>query len=182
MFRSIVVALTGAVMLTSPQALLAQGRGGGRGNGPPADRGQLAQEFRERLAAVMQKQLGLNEDQMRKMSEVNQKYDVKRRDLVRRDRDNRMQLRKALLDDPAPDQNRVAQLVKESIQIERERVDLTEHEQVDLSKFLSPVQRAKYLGFQDQMRRRVEQYRDRPGFAGDSTATGRGRGRRPPST
>jgi Spy/CpxP family protein refolding chaperone len=179
MRRFFALALTGGMLLSAPSALSAQGRGG-RGNGPPGERGQLAQEFRERLAAVMQKQLGLTDDQTKRMSEVNQKWDSRRRDLVRRDRANRMALRQQLLDNPSPDQDKVAQLVKESIQIERERVDLMEHEQADLAKFLTPVQRAKYLGIQDQMRRRVEQFRDRPGFANDSTGAARGRGRRPP--
>lgn len=179
MRRFMTLVLSSGLLLAAPHALAAQGRGG-RGNGPPGDRGQLAQEFRERLAALVQKQLGLSDDQMRRMSEVNQKWDARRRDLVRRDRANRMALRQQLLNNPSPDQNKVAQLVKESIQIERERVDLTEHEQADLAKFLTPVQRAKYLGIQDQMRRRVEQFRNRPGFGTDSTGAARGRGRRPP--
>jgi len=79
----------------------------------------------------------------------------------------------------------VNQLLRDMARIQRDRLDLLDNEQADLAKFLTPVQRAQYLGLQEQVRRRVEEVRDRPAFMNDSTAPPggfgmRGRGRRPP--
>ena len=189
--------LTGlmASLATTPLALPAQGGAGGgpRGGAPgrgrmmaPGDRAQLEQRFKERLAAVVQKRLGLNDDQTRRLSDVNQKYESKRMDIVSRERGTRIALRKELDDPSSANQDRVNQLLRDMARFQRDRLDLIDSEQADLSKFLTPVQRAQYLGLQEQVRRRVEEFRDHPAFMNDSTNADnrmgmRGRGRRPPT-
>ena len=158
----------------------------GRGRIPP-DRAQLDRRLREGLATVVQRNLGLNDDQMRQLSDVNQKYELRRRELNRRERDTRLAMRRELMGDSTstPNEERIAQLLQESSRIQRERLDLIDSEQNDLARFLTPSQRAKYLGIQEQMRRRIEEMRERPPFVDSGMGRGapgaaRGRGRRPP--
>jgi Spy/CpxP family protein refolding chaperone len=157
----------------------------GRGERMPPDRAQLDRRLREGLATVVQRQLALNDDQMRQLAEVNQRYEVRRRELVRRERETRIAMRRELMGQAAPNEDRVAQLLGESSRIQRERLELIESEQSDLARFLTPSQRAKYLGIQEQMRRRIEEMRDRPPFMDSQgprqgAPPARGRGRRPP--
>jgi Spy/CpxP family protein refolding chaperone len=156
----------------------------GRARIPP-DRAQLDRRLREGLATVVQRNLGLNDDQMRQLSDVNQKHELRRRELNRRERDTRLAMRRELMGDSTPNEERIAQLLQESSRIQRERLDLIDSEQNDLARFLTPSQRAKYLGIQEQMRRRIEEMRERPPFVDSgmgrgAAGPGRGRGRRPP--
>jgi len=48
------------------------------------------------------------------------------------------------------------------IEVQRARVLLLETEQQELTAFLTPLQRAKYLGIEEQMRMRAEQVQGRP--------------------
>ncbi len=181
MRRLILASLVTAIAAALPHPAAAQR---GRGQAPP-DRVALEQRFRDRLASVVQKQVGLSDDEMRRLAEVNQKYEPLRLNLVRRERQARMALRKELMESGAPSEDRVAQQLQELARIQHERLDVTDNEQADLARFLTPSQRAKYLGLQEQTRRRIEQFRDRPGFVDDSLggrpgAPGRGR-KRPPA-
>jgi periplasmic protein CpxP/Spy len=182
MRRMLTAGLASLLAVAAPLVLTAQ-VGGRRERVPPQDRAALDQRFQQRLATFMQKQLGLNDEQTRRMSEVNQKYEARRMDLVRRERDARVAMRKQLMDSTgvAPNEDRVAQLLQDLGRMQHERLDLNDAEQADLAKFLTPSQRAKYLGIQEQMRRRIEQFRDRPQWM-DDPAQGpglRGRGMNP---
>lgn len=146
-----------------------------QGRGRP-DRAQLEQRFRERLAALVRERLQLNDEQMRQLSAVNQRYDAQRRELLRREFQLRRELRSQLIGRDNPSEREVARLLSEHLRIQRERVALLEAEQADLAKFLSAVQRAQYLGIQEQVRRELERRRPPPPLSGDSD----GRGRRPP--
>ena len=150
-----------------------------QGGGGRMDRAQLEQRFRQRLANLLRTQLGLNDDQMRQLSEVNQRIDVQRRELNRREMMTRRTLRAEVLKHDSADGGRVEELMKEQFKIERERIDLTEAEQRDLSKFLTPVQRARYLGVQEQIRREMDQIRGR-GMQPMGEPPAGVRGRRPP--
>ena len=187
MRRILLASLLATSALLAPLSVSAQGaRGRVPGNRLPPDRAEVEQRFKQRLASVVQKQLGLNDDQMRRLADVNQKYETKRMDLLRRDRETRIAIRRELYDSTVTtNEEHVNQLLKDWRRIERERFDLVDAEQADLSTFLSPSQRAKYLGIQEQMRRRIEEFRDNPQFMdnpGQGPGPGRGRGmnRRPP--
>lgn len=165
--------LRGAVLvllaLAWPMGVEAQQRGG---RGRP-DRAQLEQRFRERLAAVVRERLQLTDDQMRQLSEVNQRYDSQRRELFRREMQLRRDLRAQLIGRDNPSEEEVGRLLSEHLRIQRERITLLEAEQADLSRFLTAVQRARYLGIQEQVRREVDRRR--------SSADPDDRGRRPPN-
>src|SRR5687768_15844351 len=133
-----------------------------RGGGRP-DRAQLEQNVRMRLANLLRTELGLNDEGMRQLSEVNQRFDRQRREVNRREMLTRRASRDEVLKGDSADGGKLEQLMAEQFKLERERIDLTEAEQRELSKFLTPVQRARYLGVQEQVRRQMEQMRGRAG-------------------
>lgn len=138
-------------------------RGGRRPGGQQGqpDRQQLEQRLRERLANMLRTELGLNDAQMQQLSDVNQRFDVRRRELLQREFGNRRALRSEVMRGESADQSKIDGLIAEQFRIERERIDLTEAEQRDLGRFLTAVQRAKYMGIQENIRRELDQLRGR---------------------
>jgi hypothetical protein len=53
-------------------------------------------------------------------------------------------------------------LIERMLKVQRARVELLETEQQELASFLSPMQRAKYLGLEEQMRLRMQEVQGRP--------------------
>ena len=130
------------------------------------DQTPLARQFQQRLAEVVRRRLNLNDSQMRQLGQVNGRYERARMQLLRRERQARQGLRREMaVGDSAADQARVNEYIDETLRIQRERLDLTEREQRELSQFMTPMQRAKYFGIQDELRRRMEEMRQpgRPG-------------------
>jgi hypothetical protein len=128
----------------------------------PARRQVLEQRVRQRMAAVVQQRLGLNADQMRRLAEVNRDMEAQRRVLHQQERDVRIGLRAEVMRGDSANQERVARFVDQLIDVQRRRIELVSREQRTLAGFMTPVQRAKYLAMQDQLRRRVEEMRGRP--------------------
>ena len=158
----------------SPPQPPPQGSGGQQGGDVGPDRAALEQQVRARLGQMMKRRMGLTDAQMSKLQETNRKFDEKRRLLVDQERDVRMSLRDEMLN---PDSSRSAQvsgLLDRVVRVQRQRVDLLEQEQKELSGFLTPMQRAKYYGAEEQMRRRIQNMRQHQGQA-------RMQGPRPPS-
>jgi hypothetical protein len=128
----------------------------------PARREVLEQRVRQRMAAVVQQRLGLNADQMRRLGEVNRDIEAQRRLLHQQEREVRLGLRAEVMRGDSANQERVARFVDQLIEVQRRRIELVSREQRALAGFMTPVQRAKYLAMQDQLRRRVEEMRGRP--------------------
>lgn len=149
--RSAIVLLLAASLLAAPA--IAQGGG----------RGRLEQQVRERIGRVVQQQLGLTDAETQRLQGVNQRFEGQRRELVRQEREARLSLRSEVLRGDSADQKRTDALLGTLLDLQRKRLDLVEAEQRELARFLTPVQRAKYLALQDQMRRRVEEMRQRAG-------------------
>ncbi|HET7586271.1 MAG TPA: hypothetical protein VFK13_15265 [Gemmatimonadaceae bacterium] len=122
---------------------------------PPA-RAQLEQQFRQRLALVMQRQLGLTDDQLKQVGDVSRKYEPERAALNARERSARVALRQEIAAGDRADQRRVDDLLQELFRVQRARLDVTEREQRDLARFLTPVQRVKFLTIQDRLRQQME--------------------------
>lgn len=183
--RSLKLGMLMALLVVSPLATSAAqrvDRGGARQGGVGrANREQLEMRVRLRLATLLKTQLGLTDEGMKQLSEVNQRFDRQRRDMNRREMMTRRSLFDEVLKLDSADTSRVSQLLTEQFKVERERIDLTEAEQRELSKFLSPVQRARYLGVQEQIRREMDQLRGR-GMQpmGDPPVGADPRRRRPP--
>lgn len=165
-----------SVMGTALQAQrVNQPPGGGRG------RAELEQRFRERFEGLLKERLSLTDQQLQQMRDVNQRLDGKRRELFAEERSVRREMRDVLKgSEDQASQDRVAQLMERAMRVQRARLDLVENEQRELAAFLTPMQRAKYLGLQEQLRRRAEEMRRRADGdtlddAGAGVAPGAGR-------
>lgn len=147
------------------------------------DRADLQRRFQERYAQIVRERVGLDNDQMSKLSELNGRYEGRRRDLFLRERDVRIGLRQELSGSTPPDEDRIKKLLDDQMRLQHERAQLFEEEQGELAKFMSPSQRARYFGLQDQMRRRVEELRGPPDDSVTFAPRDRRRSRRsPPDT
>ena len=98
---------------------------------------------------------------MRQLVPVNRRFEARRRQILLDERETRLALRGAVLDSAGADDARVSAQIDRLLQLERERIDLVQEEQRELSRFMTPVQRARYMALQEQVRRRVEQMRRR---------------------
>lgn len=136
------------------------GRGQGRMQEP---RAQLEDDVRREFARVVRERVGLSDEQMRKLGPLTRKYEVQRRQTQVDERNARIRLQAALLDDNPADSARVNQLVQQLLDIQKQRVAIAEAEQKELGTIMSAHQRARYLGLQEQVRRRLEQMRPAPG-------------------
>jgi hypothetical protein len=125
-----------------------------RGALPP--RQQLEQKLRTGMARVVKQRIGLTDDQMSRLRVANTRYDARRRDLVREERQRRKELRAQVLAGQTADQAQVATSLDALLQIQRQRIDLQIEEQRQLAEFMTPIQRARYAALQEQIRRRVE--------------------------
>lgn len=123
------------------------------------ERALLEQRVRERLAQVVRARVGLDDEQMRRLGATNERYEQRRRDLLARERRARMELRAEIGAGDRADQRHVAQLLDQLIDVQRQRISLVEEEQRELSAFMTPVQRAKYLAVQERVRRSMEEMR-----------------------
>jgi hypothetical protein len=63
--------------------------------------------------------------------------------------------------DATPDSAVVETAIRQLIAVQKRRVELMEAEQRELAGFMTPVQRARFMALQEQMRRRLEQRRMR---------------------
>ena len=149
-------------------ALLLVAAGDARGQrvtgqpGAPRDRAVLEQRFRERFEQLLRTRLALSDAQLAQLIDVNKRLDGKRRELFTEERTVRKEMREQLqAGDDQANQSRVAELMERAIHVQRQRLDLMETEQRELSAFLTPTQRARYMGMQEQLRRRADEMRRR---------------------
>lgn len=143
-------------------------------------RAGLERQVRQRIAVMVKERLQLTDAHAQQLQETEGRFDLRRRDLMQREQRLRRDLRQQLSPGVAADQQRVGSLLDQIMAVHRERVTITEQEQRDLARFLTPIQRAKYLGLQAELRNRIERMRQggrgaRPG------AAQRAPGRRPPA-
>ena len=143
---------------TALAALIVAGSAQAQGGPPRQNRPGLEQQLRQRVAEITRKRLQLDDTQMSKLQAVNARFAPQLAALVTQERQSRQQLRSQMTA-PAPDQGQVASLLDNLLRIQKQRIELMESEQKELSAFLTPVQRAKYLALQNEIRRRAEQLR-----------------------
>lgn len=149
-----------------------------------ADRGAMVRELHERLAATVKRELQLTDAQAEKLAATNVRIDERRRPLLQRERGLRTQLRRELQRRDSADQREVGTLLDGLIAVQRQRLELLEVEQRELSQFLTPVQRARFYSLQENWRRHVEEEaeRDRGAYPGNRGEKGAERGRPPAGT
>ena len=173
--------LAGTVYAGSVGAQPPRGGDDGRTRGAPArtaeERAQLERRFEERLAEVVQRELRTTPEQTQRLGAVSRQFEQQRRPLFQREMALRRELRQQL-GASSPDERRIDGAMRELLQLQRRRIDLIEAEQTALAAFLTPVQRARYLALQENLRHRVEQR----GRDGRTRAAAPGGGRPPMRT
>lgn len=142
-------------------------------------RATLERQVRQRIAVMVKQRLQLSAAQAQQLQESEGRFELRRRDLMQREQGLRRDLRQQLSPGVAADQPRVASLLDQIMAVHRDRVTMTEQEQRDLARFLTPIQRAKYLGLQGELRKRIEGMRQ-GGRGGRAGAVQRPSGRRLP--
>ena len=138
-----------------------------------ANRPALEQQFRERVASLAQQRIGLTDGQMTQLQQSNARFAPQLGLIAAQERETRRQLRMEMTA-TAPNQQRVSVLLDQSLQLQKQRIAIVEQEQKDLARFMTPVQRARYIALQQQFRRRAQE------LAGQNPAQrGLGKGARP---
>ncbi len=148
----------------------------------PAERDSLEQAVRQRVAKIMKEQLDLTDAQMTKLLESNRRFEGRRRALVEQERELRRDLRREMRAKDTTRNAAIGVLLDRMLVLQQERLDLLKAEQADLATFLTPLQRARHFGMEEQIRRRMNDMRDRRRRGDrddDDRRPDRGDGRRP---
>ncbi len=122
-----------------------------------ARRQQLEQQIRRGFWRVAKQRIGFSDDQMGQLERTSQKFDVRRRQLAQQEKAQRVALRSEILADSAANQATIASSLDRLHDLQRERLDMQSEEQQELATFMTPLQRAKYLALQEQVRRRLQE-------------------------
>jgi protein CpxP len=122
-----------------------------------ANRPALEQQFRERVAKLAQNRIGLSDAQMGQLQQSNARFGPQLNQLAAQEREVRRQLRLELTSGRDPNQQHVSDLLDKSLQLQKQRISIVEDEQKDLARFMTPVQRARYIALQQQFRRRTQE-------------------------
>lgn len=178
MSRSVVLRLlTTALMLAAglPADVHAQGtppREGMRQGSPrmsDQQREELEKRFTKRIDDLVAQRLRLSEEQQVKLRDVASRTEQARRVLRREEFALRTSLRDEMKAGDKASEAKVSDLLEQMPRLERRKLDLLEAEQRDLAKFLSPIQRARYFGLQDELRRGMQDLQRRRMGMDDST-------------
>lgn len=113
----------------------------------------------ERLARAIQQNLRLDDAQAAQLRSVSGRYAGRRQALVAQEREARRALRQELRQGDDADQARVGRALTALLDAQRRRVALLGDEQRDLSAFLTPVQRARFLALQERALRAAQRAR-----------------------
>lgn len=124
---------------------------------PATERDSLEARVRVRMGQMLKTQLGLSDEQVRRLQATNQRFAGPRRQLIGEERQVRGDLRRAL--ERGGDTTVVGGLLDRVLDLERRRLALAEEEQRELATFLTPVQRARLFGMEEQLRRRMMEMR-----------------------
>lgn len=136
------------------------------------NRAALEQQFRERTAKVAQQKLGLTDAQLAQLEATSARYAPQLNQLVVQERDTRRQLRVEMTSGNQANQQHVSDLLDNTVSLQKQRIALVEAEQKDLARFLTPVQRARYIALQAQFRKRTQE------LSRDNATQGKGMGQR----
>jgi hypothetical protein len=124
-------------------------------------RARLESAIRRGFAQAARKRVGLSDAQINRLAPMMQRYEQQRRQLLRDERDARMSLRAQMRNEQTADATKVDQLLQRLVDVQKRRVQLVEAEQRDLATVMTPLQRAKFMALQEQIRRRLEEMRQR---------------------
>lgn len=124
-------------------------------------RGRIEQQFAERV----KKELALTDEQASRLKSIATEYGGRRRELRHRERDLRSALDAQIGDGTTSDQDSVARLTRELLDLRVKYAESWREEMGKLSPFLTPVQRARMLVMRERLIQRVHEMRgDRRGY------------------
>ena len=130
---------------------------------PPQDdstqRQTLAKAIRQRWQQIVHDRLGLNDVQMRQLQETTRHFNAQRQTLNQEERAIRTEMRDQVTGAAPADDKHLAAMIDTVLDLQRQRLELTRNEQRELSLFLTPLQRVKYLALQEQLRQQMEKLR-----------------------
>jgi hypothetical protein len=142
----------------------------------PGPRGPgLRRLIEERFAARLKEQLGLSNEQMKRLRETTGKFGGRRRELEGRQLAIRRALALQLRPGTAADQDSVAKLTDDLLSGRVAYAQTFRDESAELKEYLNPVQRAQLMALRERLLLRAQQFRDRRGGLGEGL-----RGRRRP--
>jgi hypothetical protein len=96
-----------------------------------------------------------------RLQETNRHFSAQRQQLNQAERGIRTEMRGQLSGVTTADDKRLAVLIDSLLDIQRQRLEIVRGEQRELSLFMTPLQRVRYLALQEQLRQRVEALRQR---------------------
>ncbi len=131
-----------------------------RSGQPRGDR-EMEQQVQRRIGAMLKERLSLTDDQLVKLEGVTMKLDRDRRAVRGEEFRLRSAMRRHLLAGDAASNDSVAPLLDRLPALERRKIDLMELEQRELAQFLSPIQRARFMALQEEIRRNMDEIRDK---------------------
>lgn len=158
-------------VVVSPALLDAQ-RGGGRG------RGQVPPDVL--LGQLVRQQLQLTDTQASRLQETNNRFLSRRQALGAEEREVRVSMRDLLCSADTTRGPEMARLIDRWHELAARRLALQQEEQREMSAFLSPYQRARWLALEERVRARTDQLlggrggRGGPGGPGDRAGGGGG--------
>ena len=94
---------------------------------------------------------------------INERHSQQRRELQLQERNARVALQRVLRGRDTADSVEVARQLQMLVDVHQRRAALLAAEQRDLAAIMTPIQRARYMALQEQVRRQLEQRRDRRG-------------------
>jgi hypothetical protein len=153
LIRALVLAATAALPLIAQRPA--------RATEDSASRARLEGEIRRNFARVVRNRVELTDAQMAKLGPISKRYEQQRRQLQIEERDTRMSLRQTLRDESTADTAQVSKMLRTLVELQQRRSHVLAAEQIELATIMSPIQRAKYMAMQEQIRRRLEQMRQR---------------------
>ena len=154
-----------------PGILAGQQREPGSGG---EQRAQLEARFRQQFARVVKQRVGLSDAQMAQLRPMNERHSQQRRVVQMQERAARQSLQRVLRNPSLADSAEVSRLLQQLVETQKRRAALLDAEQRELATIMTPIQRARFMALQEQLRRQVEQRRGGGG-------QGQGRRRAPPA-
>lgn len=121
-----------------------------------AERLRVENQLRLALAKAVRERLHLTDQQATRLMEVNRRFSDDRLIVARDEMRLRRELRLAVASGDQARSPETARLLDGLLELQRRRLDVQEKEQEELSVFLTPEQRARYIAMMEQLRRRIQ--------------------------
>ncbi|MES2180419.1 MAG: hypothetical protein V4550_21385 [Gemmatimonadota bacterium] len=124
---------------------------------PVARRQQLEQQIRRGFWRVAKQRIGFTDEQMMKLEATSQRFDQRRRLLGQQEKAQRVALRRETLLDSAANQATIAAAIDQLMLLQRQRAEVQADEQKEFATFMTPIQRSKFLGLQENLKKRMQE-------------------------